>query len=291
MPKRLLRLAAALLIFGAAAGLILWRGDRLDSTQPLKGISPDAVSRVEIEKQGSPSMILAKTAGVWRLSAPLNDLADGGQCAELVQSLAALSIGSQVSDDPGHYDLYDLTEATAVHLKVFTRDRAASVLDAFFGKTALGAGTLYLRYAREKPVYLEEGLDPGILRRGADAYRELAFFPNDLAPIRSVSLSSGGKTLKLKEADPEWVTAVNLRAANFVSEKTTDQETGLDAPVLSVEAAGSARRARWLIGKRQLENKGKPVYRYARSDDRPGVVALVATYDADTLLKKLAPRP
>jgi hypothetical protein len=291
MPKRLVFLAAALALFGASAAFILWRSDRLESSQPLKGVAPDSVSKIQIERQGAASLVLSKDAGIWHLTSPLTDLADGGQCAELVQALTTLSIGSQVSDDPDHYDLYDLTEASAVHLKVFTRDRAASVLDAFFGKAALGLGTLYLRYAREKPVYLEQGLDPGILRRSADEYRERALFPNDLAPIRTLKLSAGAKILELKESDPEWVTELNLRAADFVSNKAPDNETGLDSPVLIIEAAGSARHARWLIGKPKAEKKGKPAFRYARTDDRPGILALVATYDMDLLFKKIRLKP
>ena len=87
MPRRIAYLASALALIGGLAVFILWRGDRVESSRPFKGIAPDSIARIEIEKQGSAPLVLSKDAGIWHLSSPLSDLADGGQCAELVQAL------------------------------------------------------------------------------------------------------------------------------------------------------------------------------------------------------------
>ena len=284
MPRRLLAPAACALILGGLAVVIVRRSDRLERSQPLKGLRPGTVARVELSRQGAPSVVLERRAGSWRLRGAIDDLAAARPCDELLQSLSEMMIGTEVSKDPASYASYDLTEASATRVRVFTQNSAAPALDAYFGKAALGDDSLYFRKSREKPVYIEQGVGAGLLGRPADDYRERALFPEDMLPIRSVRLAAGGRTADLKKDGPEWITAVNLRAADFLAEKLADAATGLDTPALVIEAAGPSQHARWLIGKARPEKNGKPVYRYARSEARTSV-ALVSVRDADALLK------
>lgn len=286
MPKRLAAVSTAAVLFGALAVLLVWRADRLSESRPLKGLRPEGAARIELERQDRPPIVLERQAGQWRLRAP-DDLASARICAELLAGLAGLEIGTEVSGDPSSYAAYDLQEASATHVKVYSQASAAPQLDGWFGRPALGEGTLYFRRAREKPVFIATGVDPDLLRRSAEKYREHAFFsfPNGVGAIQWVQLSSSGKSTSLKRDTPGWTTAIGLQVADFVD--ASDAETGLARPALVVEASGLTQKSRWLIGNVKREKKGKDVYRYARSDDRPGVVALVAVYDVDALLKAL----
>lgn len=289
MPKRLVALAAAALVFGALAALVLRRADRLSQTQPLLDYGPSRLLRLEISRQGAETLTLERKAGPWRLTSPVEDLAEAGVCDELISALSGLTVGSEVSGDSAGYDAYGLAESSAAHVRVFSRDSAAPVLDAYFGKPALGGRTLYIRRAREKPVFLAEGLDARLLSGRAERYRERAFFPDSLGPLSAIRLTSGAKSLQLEKGTPDWDTASRLRVADFAAGNLADAETGLDRPVLVVEAQGALRSERWSIGKPHPKAKGKSVFRYARGDGRPGVLAVVAVFDSDALLKELNP--
>jgi hypothetical protein len=284
MPKRLFALAGVFLVLGGAAALILRRPERPEPAHPLKAFTPDAFFRVVIDRQGSPELALERKAGLWRLTSPVDDLADAKAADELVAAVSGVGIGTVVSEDPAAWPSYGLAEADAVHVKVFSRDQAVPMFDGWFGKPALGDQTLYLRGARQKPVYLAENVARAELLKSPDDFRERALFPDKLGPIQSVVISAGAESLPLGKGSVEWSAAVHLRIADFSAGKV---EAGFDHPALIVEAVGSARAARWLIGKPKPEAKGKPLYRYARCDERPGVLALVALSDTEPLIKAL----
>jgi hypothetical protein len=227
-------------------------------------------------------LIVEKKAGVWRVLSPVDDLADGRNCLELAASLSALTLGPEVSADPASYAAYGLAETTAARVRVYARESAAAALDGWLGKPALGGSLLYFRASREKPVFLAGGPDADALARSPENYRERRLFPEALGRPVSIRLSAGSRALEMTPDDGDWNAAAGLRIAEFA-----DARSSLGAPAFSMEFRGTARASRWDIGGTRPEKGRKPVYRYARSEDRPGVVALVPVFDADALLRRL----
>ncbi len=297
-PKRIAALAGVLALLLAAAGLQVWRSGRLARLEPLKGLKETEVYRVEISRAGE-AIVLERRAGSWRIAAPIPDSADQDACAGLVEALANLTLGTEVSRKPESYPDYELAESSATRIRLFTAGRAAPAFDGFFGKTAMGYDTLYFRSHAEKPVYLASGMARYYLEREAGDYRERALVKWDRGALTGLLLSSGDSTIELKKSSAGWaasgaslsperieaaVAAVsNLRLVDFSS--ATAREAGLEKPSLAVLASKGEESLRVLLGKPRPEPKGqKPLTRYARLAGREAV-GLVSVYDADSLLE------
>jgi hypothetical protein len=274
----------------------------VERSQPLTAIKPVEVSRVQIERRGE-EIVLERRAGTWRMLAPVQDEADSSLLDELVESLGKLTLGSQVSGEPAAYGDYDLTEASATRLKLYTRVSAAPLFDGYFGKEAMGGETLYLRLPREKPVYLATGLDGYALRRKAQEWRERDLVSIKADMLETLKVRAGKTSFELKKSSAGWAASgaslpadkgehlvrylCDARVSEFVERALPDKEAGLDPPLVSVEARSASRAARWRLGKARPEPKGqKTLYHYARAENREGLF-LVSIYDAQAILRSL----
>jgi hypothetical protein len=283
-------LAAAGLAAGAALAARLQRP--AGASRPLAGLEPADVARISVESAGG-GFVLERAAGLWRLAAPIQDEADPAAAESLCASLLGLALGSEVSRDPEGFADYELDEARAVRVRVYSRASAAPVLDGWFGKPALG-GSVYFRPSGEASVRLAEGAESHALRRGAEELRRRAVLSlgiGDLESLRfagprgfTLAKSSGGwsaagRRLSADEAAGTVLAAAALRFLDFAA-------GGADCarPELDLTASGAGRSERILIGRARAGR------RCARAESR-GAAGSIAASEADLLLKALEARP
>jgi hypothetical protein len=263
-----------------------------EPSRPLAGLGPADISRIEVESRGG-GFTLERSGGSWRLSAPIRDEADPAAAESLCASLRGLALGSEVSRDPEGFADYELDEARAARVRVYSRASAAPVLDGYFGKPALG-DSVYFRPGGEASVRLAEGVPPRSLRRSADELRSRAVLGVTVGELESLRFA-GPRGFTLARSSAGWSAAGRRLSADGAAELALAAASlrflgfapaGADCsrPDLDLAASGAGRSERVLIGR---AGDGR---RCARAESR-GVTGFVAAADADPLLKMLkAPR-
>jgi hypothetical protein len=284
----------AALLAGAAA-LLFWLQRPPEPARALGGLRAADLTRIELDYAGAQTA-LEKSAGAWRLTAPVQDEADPAAADGLAQSLLDLALGSQVSGETSGYADYGVDEASGVRVRVYCRSSAAPALDGYFGKPAM-ADSVYFRPSREAAVYLAEGVGPRALRLGAEDLRSKAVLSWSVGDLQSLTFagpggfsltsSSGswraaGRKLSADRAAELVLAATSLRFAAFAPAGTSTARAGFAKPALDFTAAGPGRSERVLIGR---EEAGR---RYAQAGR--GATGFVPKADADSLLKLVKSR-
>lgn len=150
MRKAVLGAAALIVIFGAVA-LMRPRDAAPAPRRPLAGAA-GAVVRVEARKDGR-TRVLEKKAGAW--SEP--------EGAAIAAGLARLSLSSEVSREPEHWERYGVDESRAVFARVWLEGESSPSLELYLGAPAFG-GVRYARLKDEAAVVLADGAPPELLR-------------------------------------------------------------------------------------------------------------------------------
>lgn len=282
----------------AASGWLLVLSQKVTRTQPFAHINAVAVRRLLIDGP-SQKIALEKNEDAWRLTAPISDLADPEPVEDIIAGLNGLTVGLEISRDASSYSDFEITESSATRVRLFAGESAASAVDVYFGKEALGYDSLYMRTARDNPVHLTTGLGSYRLRRSVDELRQRRLIILDKDAWRKVRLT-GTKTLELLKSSSSWTAAgranasdaweallnriAGLRVAEFASGSETPAATGLVKPSLTVEVSSALRAERLVVGKARAEKKGPALYHYARVEGRPAV--LISSADADALIRE-----
>lgn len=297
--RKLARLGLAFVLLAGLALLLNLKSRRgPDEVEPLAGVPAAQVVKIELEKQGK-SLSLEKTEGVWRLTAPLSDLADSNSVNDLLNGLLQLSLGSQAASDPSSYPTYELNDSSAAHVRVFTQGSAAASFDGYFGKRAIGYDSLYFRRAGEKPVLIASGLSSYQLERTAEDFRERALSRIDRDALVSAALTVGGKSFEIRKDSASWtasgadlerdrlepiVTALlNLRITRFPPADFDPKPCAFDKPRLSVELRGAAGKSSFQVGRGSDPKAKKPDHLCVRAEGREAVGEISAAEVASLL--------
>lgn len=297
-PKpKLIILACLLGTLLAVSGWLLVLSQKVTRTQPFASINALAARRLLIDGP-SQKIVLEKKEDAWRLTAPVSDLADPEPVEDIIAGLRGLTVGLEMSRDASSYSDFEITESSATRVRLFAGESAASAVDVYFGKEALGYDSLYMRSARDQAVHLTTGLGSYRLRRSADELRQRRLIILDKDAWQKIRLT-GTRTLELLKSSSSWSAAgrsvthnweallnrlAGLRAAEFASGSETPAATGLEKPSLTVEMSSALRAERLIIGKARAEKKGPALYHYARVEGRPAV--LIGSADADALIRE-----
>ena len=248
---------------------------------------------------------LRKNGSAWVMTSPVDDLADAEACGELIKSLSGLTVGESVAENPASYPQYDIEDDSATRVTLSAGNPPKTVFDAYFGKTAIGFNSIYLRWPHQKPVYLAEGLSRYMVSKTASDYRDREVFsvPQDSAAAVSVSLgralyavekSSSGWAFKASKRTPQEASALvddlySLRIANFPSPQTLKSKMGFSRPLISVDLSGGGEKEVLVIGHpvKPAMKKQPPAYDYAEVSGRDSAFYL-NIYDVNALLHRLA---
>jgi hypothetical protein len=164
--RRLALGAAGALALLLAAGLAARRRRAPEERRPLAAVAPEALVRLE-RRTGGETLTLVRRAGTW--TAEGLGPARPELCRALAEGAQRLALGPKVSDDPGAYDDYGLSDAAAIRLRAFAENAPEPALTVYLGRPAYG-GALYARLADEAPVFVETGIPADTLALPATAF-------------------------------------------------------------------------------------------------------------------------
>ncbi len=299
-PKKLAVLVGVLIALTGIATVLRWQARKTENLNPLDGVKPDTVVKMVVDRN-LKTYSLEKKDGSWRLTEPLNDLADQDRAEVAVEQLLFLNLGSIVSRNPESYPNYELQEASATRMRLFVSEDPTPAFDGYFGKKGLGFNSLYFRFSREEPVYLATGLSPYALLKTAEHFRERSLLRLDKKDLKSVSIKAGKTDLKLRRSSTTWTAEgrlmltqsvdalisrlLALKAAEFSSE---DVKKAFAKTTLTAEFESAALKARYTIGNPLLKKGEKSRYRFARVEGREALL-LVAEEDVDSILELISP--
>ena len=212
-PRKIAFLALAAAVLAGAAALVSRLQSPAEPSRPLARLQAADVARIELDYNGAHAA-LEQTGGIWRLTAPVQDVADADAATGLSQSLRGLALGSEVSREPSGYADYEVNESSAARVRVYSRKSAAPLLDGYFGKTAVG-DSVYFRPNREAAIYLAEGVKSYALRQGAEELRSKAVLSISMGDLRSLKFA-GPDGFVLTSSSGSWLASATS-ASNFVT--------------------------------------------------------------------------
>jgi hypothetical protein len=281
----------ALLLAGLALSFLLL-SDRFrthPATEPLLGIDPAAVDRIDIVEKGRSVTLVGKN-GEWMVQGSITDRAD----PMLVRMLLAKASEIVPLDVLRRGDLKGAVSLQALDLKNPKRSftvTAGKKKTLSFGIPGSVAGEIYARLGNDNEVFLISSELERLAFRPEDTFRDsrLTIFPSDRVSEMTFSKNGGMDRIALKKepqgwcltapasvaADPAaaeaWMSAL-LRAKidRWMPPETDPAICGLDSPTIAitVRADGVKEAVTILVGS---PLPGSPDKFFVRCSDRPGI--------------------
>jgi hypothetical protein len=215
----------------------------------LPELKRDEITKVEIDNpEKKLKVTLQKQDKTWRLSAPLDALADSAAAEAVLDKLTDLKVAGDVSTRKESHAKLKVDAAQGLHVKAFAGDK--SLLDVYLGDTK-STGTMLRK----------EGEDTVVAARGSIRYafdKELKYLRDrtitdaDAASFKAMALVSPKGSFKFEKPEGgKWTQAkgekpikdfaeskveglvlafAKLRASDFADASATPEATGLAAP-------------------------------------------------------------
>ena len=139
--KVLLNLLLVLLLTGLVLYAFFRPKEQSDPGIRLTHLKRDEITRITVERRGSPTVQLEKRDGGWRLSAPLQTRADPIQVDRLTDIATATAKHKLPPGDPGRYELDPPQVKLALNDQAFAFGR---INDVTYEQYVATAGAVYL---------------------------------------------------------------------------------------------------------------------------------------------------
>lgn len=217
-----------------------------------------------------------RSDGKWRLTQPVDDLADEPTVTNLVRAIADCEVKSTLDDVPTDLAPFGL-DKPKVEVKVALKDRELPAIKV--GKNTPVGFSTYIQRADEPKVYLTAAAFASGTDKQVKDMRDKQILTVDDDAIRRFTVERPGSKIVLKKTEQEWLleepisgpadastvrsflsTVKALRATDFAAEQTTDLAAfGLDQPKIAVTLYGDKEddQKQILIGK---ENDKQDVF-------------------------------
>ena len=278
------KFAALLLIFVATFAALIWiavKNAHITRAPILEGIKANQIIRLEIDSSGK-TVELIKENGLWEMKKPISDLADQDSVSQIATALPQIILEDIATKDPASYPDYGISSSSATHLVAYASISPKPILNGYFGRQAFGWDSAYFRFSKMPDVYMTSGLNSSRLAQDPDNFRERAFFPKSLGTLSSIEvLPRNAKAYTLSPSSPTWATVSSIRLSSFIN--ATPLIDHFKKPRAALKASLGNQSVEWLIGDPQTDKSKKPIFYYAKSENR-GLIGLVSSYEVDTLL-------
>lgn len=215
----------------------------------LPEIKRDDVTKVEIDNpEKKLKAVLVKQDKQWRLSAPVDAVADSSAAEAVLDKLSDLKVANIAATRKENHARIGVDAEHALHVKAYAGDKL--LLDAYLGE-AKSSGTM-LRKEGEDVVVATKGSIRYAFDKELKYLRDRTITDADAANIKALSLVSAKGSFKFeKGADGKWAQAkgekpikdyaaskveellcnfTKLRASDFAEPGATPESTGLAAP-------------------------------------------------------------
>ncbi len=297
MEWRKNRIAIGGVAFFVLLGVTVWAVNSRDnrptgSTEPPSiEIDKEAITSIEVTRPENEPVVLSKVDGVWRVTEPVNAIADKNNIESALDRLSDLHIARVVATQPESYAQLQVDDASAVQVLAKAGDDTLAHL--IIGK--YGDGVTMLRIDDLVEVFGASGSLRYAFDRELKAWRDRMVVRVEPGDVQSIRFESPNGTFEfqreadgwtalegqkaLGDFDPKQVTgslstAARLTASDFATEETSAARAGLTEPQATVtmmltdtpepivlELGASTEQA----GERYLQRRGVPTI-YAISD-------------------------
>ena len=139
--KVLVNLVLVLLLTGLVLYAFFRPKEQSDPGIKLTQLKRDDITRITVERRGSPTIQLQKRDGGWRISAPLQTRADPSQVDRLTDIATATARHKLPPSDPGRYELDPPQVRLTLNDQAFAFGR---INDVTYEQYVATAGTVYL---------------------------------------------------------------------------------------------------------------------------------------------------
>jgi hypothetical protein len=201
------------------------------------------------------TIAVKKVDDKWRMTQPIEDLADEPTVTNLVRAIADCEVKKTLDDVPADLAPFGL-DKPKVEIKVTLKDRELPAIKV--GKNTPVGFSTYIQRADEPKVYLTNSSFASGTDKQAKDLRDKQILTVADETIRRIVLQRPDGAVALKKADEAWqleqplstaadastvrgllTTLRSLRATDFVAEQASDlAQYGLDQPRLTITLYG-----------------------------------------------------
>lgn len=303
MEWRKNRVAIGAISFFLLLGLTLWlvsRRDRQPSGEtqmPTVELDKEAIDTLEVTRPNDEPVVLSEVDGQWRVTAPVDAVADQSNVESALDRLAELKIARLVADRSENYARLQVDDSNAV--QVVAKDDGETLIDLKIGKYA--NGMTMVRIADRDEVFGANGSLRYAFDRELKSWRNRKIVQVEASNVQTIRFQNSNGTFefqrdqggwkalqtpkRLAEVDPKKVTglvsmAARLTASDFAPLDVSMARAGLNEPkaVVTLQLKDELEPIVLELGD-EAGNAGER-YLHRRGD---AIIYLVSKYLADRL--------
>jgi hypothetical protein len=207
------RVVVLAVVLGVLVGIWLLQRQRQGQvivSEPVETVSvdPGRVTRLRIEKADAEPVELARVAGSWKITSPIDYRADEAVVSRVLRALEALELEDVVSTNPEKRSTFQVDDSSGTHVEVFAGDE--SVLSVVVGKSSPDFSHTYVRQVDGDEVYRAVGVLTNNFNKRVDDWRDKTILSLDQENIAKVTLDYPKEKaqLVLARADTLWTLQV-----------------------------------------------------------------------------------
>lgn len=169
--------------------------------EDLKGIDKIVLQKPAGEDGGAPKDIeLVKKGEEWRVSKPVDALANQANVKSLLDNLKALKPAEMIDSGTGSYDKFGVSDAKALHATFMKGD--AKVFDAYFGENG-GRGQM-TRIAGKDGVFAIKGYSSYLYDREVKGWRDTTVFKFEDTAVNAATIDNEHGSFSFTKSGESW---------------------------------------------------------------------------------------
>ncbi|UCE01840.1 MAG: DUF4340 domain-containing protein [Candidatus Latescibacterota bacterium] len=207
------RVVILAVVLGVLVGIWLLQRQRQGQvvvSEPVETVSvdPARVTRLRIDKADAEAVELARVAGSWRITSPIDYRADEAVVSAVLRALEGLELEDVVSTNPDKRSTFQVDDSTGTHVEVFAGDE--SVVALVVGKSSPDFAHTYVRRVDADEVYRAVGVLTYNFNKRVDDWRDKTILSLDQESIAKVTLHYPKEKAQvvLAHADTLWTLQV-----------------------------------------------------------------------------------
>lgn len=164
-----------------------------------------AINKITLHKpgkEGAPAVdvTLVKKGEEWRLSEPVDALANQPNVKSLLDSLKSIKASEMIDAGKTEYTKYKVSDELAFHA-VLAKD-GGTVLDAYFGENG-GRGQM-TRLAGKDGVFATKGYSDYLFNRDVKSWRDLSLLKFEEADVTNVNIQNEHGAFTFDKKGEDW---------------------------------------------------------------------------------------
>jgi hypothetical protein len=260
MEWRKNRIAIGAVLFFVLLGLTLWavtsrnRQPQSSGEIPSIELDKDTITTLEVtrpQKEGKERVVLVNVDGAWRVTDPVDAVADQSNVESALNRLGDLKIARVVATRPENYARLQVDDTSAV--QVIVKSGEETLAELMVGK--YGDGMTMLRIDDRTEVFGASGSLRYAFDRELKSWRDRQVVSVNAAAVQSIRFESANGAFHFEREGDGWValegqkalgdfdpkqvtgrlsTAARLTASDFAAEETSEARAGLTEPKATV---------------------------------------------------------